>query len=1034
MIAKHLLRFLFIIIFTCHFTVYSQISGIINVYSEITGKSTGNSVDVGNGALFSIGNRVLIIQMKGAKIITDTSVNYGNIINSGNAGNYEFNDIANINGNNIQFKKPLTNTYNGTEDTIFKAQLIKVPQYTNPVISGILKAKAWDGKTGGVLVLEASGTITMNADIDVSGTGFRGGIAPEIGSSMPGTKYASTNLPDYGYKGEGIAINIPKGYDRSKGKAANGGGGGIPDAAGGAGGSNYGEGGNGGMSNSYSYGGSLDKCAIGGVSLSDIGYSIYNNRVFMGGGGCSGTWNNKRTDNYGGNGGGIVIIRAQKLTGNSHKILANGTMGYNNKECTPTGIGRGGSGGGAGGSILLDIKDFGTLPLTASANGADGICGKHTSRKNNALGGGGGGGGGVIWLNSNTIPANLTYSINGGNLGTGRDSGCVDQGARGATNGSPGAILTQLILPPLSLLASGPTSFCTGDSVILKSSCPLTGAKFKWIKDSKIISGDTSNILIIKQTGKYMVIITTGTVIDSSFIMDVKVNPLPDATFIYVTETSGTGVTFNCSNTVNINNFWDFGDQIKTNESNPRHVFPKDGYYRVSLTQRDTITGCLNKTEQKISVGNVVNSCFAKISYKTGTGNTVNFTDSSSGNINLWYWEFGNGYISTQQNPVYTYPDNGIYKISLSVKNNNGCISTDHKTIIIGSNYKNCNADFTYFSDLSSKTVYFTDRSTGNKNSLLWNFDDGYSSSVINPIHIYTGQGYYNVCLNIMDSSGKCYSTKCQMIKAGDYLGSCNADFDKIIDYSKQTVSFLDKSAGEPISWYWDFGDNTGISSAMNPVYTYINKDTYLVQLITTNIYECSSKKAEIVNFKQNTNKIIGMFEYTKLPSVSDGMFYPIRFISATFGEPSKFVWDFGDKTSDSTTTTPLHYYSALGTYKVCLTVSSALDGQIDKYCKNVIVTPDGIDIKEQNNFMVSNYPNPVSSTTMISYSIETSTPVALNIYDIMGNKIYTLINEKQKQGNYTLEWNRKNLMDGIYFLQLKTNRGNVVRKIVLVR
>ena len=46
---------------------------------------------------------------------------------------------------------------------------------------------------------------------------------------------------------------------------------------------------------------------------------------------------------------------------------------------------------------------------------------------------------------------------------------------------------------------------------------------------------------------------------------------------------------------------------------------------------------------------------------------TVQFTDLSSGSINSWYWDFGNGSISTEQNPSHTYTDPGTYTVSLTV-------------------------------------------------------------------------------------------------------------------------------------------------------------------------------------------------------------------------------------------------------------------------------------------------------------------------------------------------------------------------------
>ena len=158
-------------------TVFGQpstISGVINLYtpvSAIDSLGCNAAIVVSNTLGFTAGDRVLIIQMKGASIDTTNTPGFGSIIDLGNAGNYEFANIVNINGDTIILARKLNRTY-----TISGlVQLIKAPQYTDVDIVGALTAEPWNGATGGVLVFEATGTVTMNANIDVSGLGFRGG-------------------------------------------------------------------------------------------------------------------------------------------------------------------------------------------------------------------------------------------------------------------------------------------------------------------------------------------------------------------------------------------------------------------------------------------------------------------------------------------------------------------------------------------------------------------------------------------------------------------------------------------------------------------------------------------------------------------------------------------------------------------------------------------------------------------------------------------------------------------------------------------
>lgn len=67
------------------------------------------------------------------------------------------------------------------------------------------------------------------------------------------------------------------------------------------------------------------------------------------------------------------------------------------------------------------------------------------------------------------------------------------------------------------------------------------------------------------------------------------------------------------------------------------------------------------------------------------------------------------------------------------------------------------------------------------------------------------------------------------------------------------------------------------------------------------------------------------------------------------------------------------------------------------------------------------NYPNPFNPSTKIDYELPIVSNVKIIVYDALGREIKTIINEKQKAGNYTIEFDAKNLSSGIYFYRLVT-------------
>ena len=80
------------------------------------------------------------------------------------------------------------------------------------------------------------------------------------------------------------------------------------------------------------------------------------------------------------------------------------------------------------------------------------------------------------------------------------------------------------------------------------------------------------------------------------------------------------------------------------------------------------------------------------------------------------------------------------------------------------------------------------------------------------------------------------------------------------------------------------------------------------------------------------------------------------------------------------------------------------------------------------------NYPNPFNPVSKIKYSIPHASLVQLNVYDILGNKITTLVNKEQTAGSYEVEFNGSDLASGIYFYRLNAGEFTSVKKMLLLK
>ena len=83
---------------------------------------------------------------------------------------------------------------------------------------------------------------------------------------------------------------------------------------------------------------------------------------------------------------------------------------------------------------------------------------------------------------------------------------------------------------------------------------------------------------------------------------------------------------------------------------------------------------------------------------------------------------------------------------------------------------------------------------------------------------------------------------------------------------------------------------------------------------------------------------------------------------------------------------------------------------------------------------LYQNYPNPFNSSTTISYQLPEKSFVRLEIVDLLGRQMAVLVNQYQEAGSYRIDFDAKNLMTGIYFYRLKTDRYNSLGKMVLIR
>ena len=120
---------------------------------------------------------------------------------------------------------------------------------------------------------------------------------------------------------------------------------------------------------------------------------------------------------------------------------------------------------------------------------------------------------------------------------------------------------------------------------------------------------------------------------------------------------------------------------------------------------------------------------------------------------------------------------------------------------------------------------------------------------------------------------------------------------------------------------------------------------------------------------------------------------------------------------------------------------ASDRDDKIAWY-ENLTESPNAIrnNINKPKNFSLhQNYPNPFNPETSIHFTVPKMSRVTLAIYDILGRKIRTLVNETKAAGSYNVTWKGKNnqgqpLASGLYFYKLQAGEFSATKKMMLLK
>ncbi|MEM7657540.1 MAG: PKD domain-containing protein, partial [Bacteroidota bacterium] len=274
---------------------------------------------------------------------------------------------------------------------------------------------------------------------------------------------------------------------------------------------------------------------------------------------------------------------------------------------------------------------------------------------------------------------------------------------------------------------------------------------------------------------------------------------------------------------------WDLGTGTSTLQA-PGGVYASAGSYTIRLivTDANGLKDTLVRTDYLQSYALPIAN-FTQDLTEICTYESVQFTDISqagSGNITQWQWDFGDGNLSTEPNPLHLYTSKGTFPVSLEVINQYGCSNTFTQQGLIQTNAP----DPSFVGDEliacgAPLTVQFT--STGTiVGTHTWDFGDGSTANSLNPTHTFQSNGNFSIQHIVIDAEG-CSDTLTRIDYVNLGLNTLGA-YAEDSSFCQYDTMRLHSTAASNSTVVWDLGNGDTLVG-LHPKYRYPQAGTYQV-------------------------------------------------------------------------------------------------------------------------------------------------------------------------------------------------------------
>lgn len=411
-----------------------------------------------------------------------------------------------------------------------------------------------------------------------------------------------------------------------------------------------------------------------------------------------------------------------------------------------------------------------------------------------------------------------------------------------------------------------------------------------------------------------------------SITQQVTVHPEPVAGFTMSSDTvcALDNIIFTNTSVGLVVNAWNFGDATTSATTNPVHAYTSAGAYTVTLVTT-TAFGCADTITAQVVVDSIPGTAFT--ASVECVGDSTIFTNTTTGNVTTWTWNFGDATTGSAQSPNHLYSTSGTYNVTLTATNAAGCSNFVTQAVTVNLVPV---AQFTSNTACAGQATSFTDQTSGAPIAWSWDYGDATPlGNTQNPSHTYATAGTYTTTLIVAAGSG-CGDTITGVVTVNPVP---TADFIFVSVCANDTTDFTSTSLGNPTTFTWNWGDASApdVSNNPNPSHVYATSGNYNVVL--TAGYATGCTHSTTISVAANPRTVPSFT--SNVPCLG----LPTNFTDATTNTPTQWQWDFGDGSPLDITQSPSHTYALPGSYPVTLITQNSF-GCVDSITTSVTVYP----------------------------------------------------------------------------------------------